>query len=184
MRIPLDQITEAGLKITADQTDNWVDQAARSLRGTPGEPGHDRKDDSPTESAAITFEIERVADLIHVGGQMQITVQVPCDRCGGSLRVELAGDVDLHYKPPGDNSTESDHDLEQSEMNVGWHDGQAIDLELVTTEQLSLWAPDRLLCDNENAHPADDAGPCELPESASDGAEGRTNPFAGLRLPE
>ena len=92
----------------------------------------------------------------------------------------IAGDVDQLYKPPGDNETESDHDLDESELDVGWHDGQALDLELVLSEALALLGPDRVFCDDDGVSRISEGGPCELPKNAQQGGPSRANPFAAL----
>ena len=92
----------------------------------------------------------------------------------------VSGDVDQLYKPPGDNQTESDHDLAASELDVGWHDGQALDLEMVLSESLALHGPDRVFCADHGVSRIGESGPCELPESALEGGPMRANPFASL----
>lgn len=180
MRIPLDQIRPPGLDIKADHTDAWVNAAARTVRGTPGEPTHDPHEEEGAVSAAIALSVERRADQLQVQGNIQIEINCACDRCGISVALTISGEVDQLYKPPGDNETEADHDLDESEMNVGWHDGQALDLELVLSEALALLGPDRVFCDDEGVSRISEGGPCELPESAQQGGPSRANPFAVL----
>jgi uncharacterized metal-binding protein YceD (DUF177 family) len=188
MRILLDQISDAGLKITADATDTWVVAAVSTVRATPGEPTSDPHVDDPPESAQVTLTLTRIADQVAVGGKTRVTLLRSCDRCGDSVRMTLTGDVRMHYNPPGDLLADSDHGLEEGELDVGWHDGQALDLGAVLMEQLALQTPDRVRCGDPGVDPVDGSGPCALPEGAvaegtEDGPE-RPNPFAGLRLPE
>ena len=180
MRIPLDKIRPPGLDITADETDAWVAAAARSVRGTPGEPTQDPHEDEGAVLAKVCFSVERRADQLDVKGTVDVRLHCACDRCGASVELRIEGDVDQIYKPPGDNETESDHDLDAAELNVGWHDGQALDLEGVLTEALALLGPDRVFCADTGVTRISEDGPCELPESAQQGGPSRANPFAAL----
>ena len=184
MRIPLDQITKAGLKITADADDGWVLRAAQSVRGTPGEPTADPHEEEGAEHASVTLTLRPLADQITARGDIDLKIRCACDRCGSSVLLAIAGTLEHLYKPPGDNQTESDHDLDSAEMDVGWHDGQAIDLEVVLTEGLALLGPDRVRCEDENVTRIQSEGPCELPAEALEGGPSRANPFAGLKLSE
>ena len=180
MRIPHDKIREPGLDIKADQTDSWVNAATKTVRGTPGEPTQDPHEEEGAESASVSFSVRRRGDQLHVLGDINVRLRCACDRCGCSVMLQIEGEVDQLYKPPGDNATETDHDLDESELDVGWHDGQALDLEMVLTESLALNGPDRVFCDDEGVSRIDHHGPCELPESALEGGPMRANPFASL----
>lgn len=188
MRIPMDQITDGGIEITADTTDTWVVAAVNSLRDIPGDPVTDPHADEPPEKADIVLTMERVGDQVSVGGKTDVVFLRGCDRCGESVRMALCGDVKMQYNPPGDLLADSDHGLEEDEMDVGWHDGQAMDLCAILMEQLALQAPDRVRCGDPGVAPIDGGGACSLPEGVR--AEGdedgpkRANPFAGLQLPD
>ena len=188
MRIPLDQITDGGVEITADTTDTWVVAAAATLRGTPGEPELDPHSAEPPESADVVLTLERIADQVMVGGHTSVTLLRGCDRCGGSVRLTLSGDVKMQYNPPGDLLADVDHGLEEDELDVGWHDGQAIDLCAVLMEQFALQVADRIRCGDPGVEAVEGSDACSLPDGVT--AEGdndrpkRANPFAGLKLPE
>ena len=176
----MDQIHPPGLKLTADHTDAWVNQATQTVRGTPGEPTQDPHEEEGAESAAISFYVRRRGDQLQVSGSVSVALLCACDRCGASVKLSISGEIDQLYKPPGDNDTESDHDLEAAEMDVGWHDGKALDLEMVLAEALALLGPDRVFCDDEGVSRIGEDGPCELPENALEGGPARANPFAAL----
>ena len=184
MRIPLDQITSAGLKINASADDDWVAKSAQSVRGTPGEPTADPHEDEGAETAVVVFTLRPLADQITASGNIDMTIRCACDRCGTSVILTIKGEFEQLYKPPGDSETEADHDLISDELDVGWHDGQAIDLELVLTEALALNGPDRVRCEDNNVQRIEGDGPCELPAEALEGGPTRANPFAGLKLSE
>jgi len=184
----MDQIVDGGVEITADTTDTWVLAAVNTLRSIPGEPRTDPHTDEPPEKADVLLTLERIGDQVAVGGHTEVVLLLGCDRCGGSVRMTLTGKVKMHYNPPGDLLADADHGLGEDDLDVGWHDGQAIDLGAVLMEQLALHAPERVRCGDPGVVPLEGTGPCSLPEGVS--AEGvddepkRANPFAGLQLPD
>lgn len=188
MRILLDQITLEGLEVTADANDDWVVAAVNALRETPGEPAADPHHDEPPELAEVVLTLDRTGDQVSVGGRIEIVLLQGCDRCGASVRMALRCEVGMQYNPPGDLLADVDHGLDESELDVGWHDGQAMDLGAVLMELLALQAPERVRCEDTGVSPVDPDVPCQLPEgvTAERSEEGpkRTNPFAGLQLPD
>jgi uncharacterized metal-binding protein YceD (DUF177 family) len=180
MRIPMDKIHKPGLKLTADHTDDWVNTATRSVRGTPGEPTQDPHEEEGALSASIAFMVRRRDEQLQVEGSVNVVLLCACDRCGTSLQLSIAGDIDQLYKPPDDKETKLDHDLESGDLDMGWHDGKALDLEMVLSEALALLGPDRVFCEDENVSRISEDGPCELPTNALEGGPSRANPFAAL----
>lgn len=184
MRIPLDKIQGPGFSVTADQTDSWVTAAVQTVRGTPGEPTNDPHEGESAQHAAIRWTIRRVGARFRVAGPIEIALVCACDRCGTSVTLTIAGDVEQIYEAPGMERDAGDIDLDHSELEVGWHDGQAIDLESVLMEALALHGPDRVRCEDEGVSRITGDNPCELPGNALEGGPDRANPFASLRLPE
>jgi uncharacterized metal-binding protein YceD (DUF177 family) len=180
MRIPMDKIHKPGLKLTADHTDDWVNAATRSVRGTPGEPTQDPHEEEGALSASIAFMVRRRDEQLQVEGTLSVVLLCACDRCGASVQRSIAGEINHLYKPPSDAETELERDLEAGDLDVGWHDGKALDLEMVLSEALALLGPDRVFCGDENVLRISEEGPCELPGSAFEGGPTRANPFAAL----
>ena len=184
MRIPLDQIQKPGKSVTGTVEDPWVTAAVQTVRGTPGEPTQDPHEAEGAESAQIDLMIRRVGSRFRVTGPVSLQLRSACDRCGCSTMVTISGDVNQLYEAPGTERDAADLDLDHSELEVGWHDGQAIDMETVLMEALALHGPDRVRCDDEGVSRISGEGPCELPDSALEGGPERANPFASLKLPE
>ena len=184
MRIPLDKIQAPGFPVSADATASWVKTAVQTVRGTPGEPTQDPHEGEGAEHADIAWTVRRVGERFRVAGPFEVRLLCACDRCGASALVCIRGDVDQLYEAPGAERDAADIDLDHAEMDVGWHDGQAIDLETVLMEALALHGPDRVRCEDEGVTRIDQDGPCELPDFALEGGPKRPNPFASLKLPE
>ena len=184
MRIPLDQIQGPGKAVTGTAADAWVTAASKTVRGTPGEPTQDPHETEGAEYAEIDWKVRRVGERFRVTGPMELRLKCACDRCGSSTVLTISGHVVQLYEAPGTKRDASDVDLDHSELEVGWHDGQAIDLETVLMEALALLGPDRVRCEDIGVERISGEGPCELPDSALEGGPDRANPFASLKLPE
>ena len=179
MRIPLDQIHESGMRVTGSPAELWVKQATVGARYS-GRADAGSHEEEGAESASVNLFCVRRMDRVEVSGDLEMKLSA-CDRCGESVLLTIKGQ-DQVYKPPELGGYEADHDLVSSEMNVGWHDGQAIDLEVVLTEALAMLGPDRVRCEDEGVERIGEEGPCELPASALEGGPSRPNPFAALKL--
>ncbi len=184
MRIPLDKIQAPGFPVSADASAAWVAAAVKTVRGTPGEPTQDPHEEEGAEHAEIAWTVRRVGERFRVAGPFEVRLRCACDRCGASTLVCIRGDVQQIYEAPGAERDAADIDLDHAEMDIGWHDGQAIDLETVLMEALALHGPDRVRCGDEGVTRIGEDGPCELPASAVEGGPDRINPFASLKLPE
>ena len=68
-------------------------------------------------------------------------------------------------------------------MDIGWFDGQNLDLSQVISEQLAIWSPDKIACEDPcstRVVPSD--APCELPAHDLGPDLKPQSPFAKIRL--
>lgn len=173
MRIAVDTIPEHGRTVAIGLDAAWSREAAReALDAVPGR-------------LSGSLELHREGDHVHVSGELRSEHEASCDRCLASVRVSLGGELSLEYAPAGSQVLEEDRELEAEELDLGWHEGGAIELSQVLSEQLALWLPARLLCGAEGVQRLSE-GDCALPAQEQDEgpAPGRQRPFANLRLPE
>ena len=184
MRIPLDQIHKQAFPVQADESAEWVTAAARTVRGTPGEPTQDPHEHEGAESAVIALKIHRKNQAFLVAGHIFLTLKCACDRCGAILLLTIDGDINQMYSPPEGSAKkhEEDRDLEHTELEEGWHDGQAMDLEMVLMEALALLGPDRVRCEDVGVTRITEGAPCELPKNSLEQGPDTFNPFAALKL--
>ena len=105
MRIPLDQIHESGMEITAGPADRWVQEAAKSVRGTPGEPTQDPHEDEGAETATVNLTLVRRMDRVEVSGDLEMRLRCACDRCGECVNLTISGDIDRSTHRPSQTAT-------------------------------------------------------------------------------
>lgn len=172
MRIPVDTIPEEGLVVEADLDTGWASKALSEAV------------DARPDALELKVKVERLADHVRVSGDAQGSVVRSCDRCGEPVRLHLGGPIDLYYAPEN-LVDEGNIELSADELDIGWFDGEALDLGLVLTEQFALWAPSRVRCGDRGVDQLPGPHPCGLPAEASSGGDVRArSPFAKLRLPE
>lgn len=170
MRIHLDAIPDEGLSLTADQDLEWARTAANDALG------------AAPDALALTLKVERLADHVRVSGRGSAEVVLPCDRCAEPVRLSIGGKIDLYYRPT---TKDDDGDLElgADDLDIGWYDGEGIELGDVVAEQLGLWAPARVRCGDRSVKQEGAPHPCALPPMIGPDLK-PPSPFAKLRLPE
>jgi uncharacterized metal-binding protein YceD (DUF177 family) len=117
-----------------------------------------------------------------VTGALAVRLPRSCDRCLAALELRLSGPVSLAYQPvtaeieaPGETGLSAD------DLDIGWFEGPALELEQVISEQMALWLPDPVLCDEPGtARLRPEDGPCALPAAAGGPPGPRPSPFLGL----
>jgi uncharacterized protein len=178
MRIRIEDLPDEGLHVDADLGEPWVATAVGEA--WEGEP----------RAGQLHVHVDRVvadSPTLRVRGRAEATVERDCDRCGTPLSFQHAGPIDLYYMPEGE-SVADRAQLHKDELDVGWYDGEELDLHDVLMEALSLWLPSRLTCEDRGATPLvehPDRHVCALPDRApADDDVAPTSPFANLRLPK
>ncbi len=172
MRIQVENIPDQGLQVSAGLSEAWAQKAVALALG------------EDPEELEIAVKVERLGDHVRVSGRASGAAVRSCDRCGEPVRLRVGGPVDLYYGPQA-LADEGDAELSADELDIGWFDGESLELGDVVTEQFALWAPSRVRCSDRGVEQVSGPHPCALPASASSGGELRaSSPFAKLRLPE
>lgn len=171
-RIRIDELADEGRDVRFGQDDAWA--LAAATEALEGE----------VSGLVAALHIERIAEVVRVSGRASASVVRGCDRCGGPVRLDLGGDVELLYEPTPHPALVEDRILDESELDIGFYDGRQLDLVDVLMEQLALWLPVRVRCTDPGVHQVGEAWTCALPDAEEGPDLTRQNPFANLRLPE
>jgi uncharacterized protein len=86
-----------------------------------------------------------VAD-IRLRGQFAGKVRVPCARCVEPVRIPLAAEFDLIFRPVGADSDAPERSITAPETEIGYYQKNSLALEDVLREQVLLALPVRTLC--------------------------------------
>src|SRR5262249_42604615 len=98
--------------------------------------------------ADLVEEIEgsrRVAD-IRLRGKLKAAVEVSCARCLELVRYDVNADLDLLYRPASADAHPDEAAISEAETEIGFYQGEGIQLEDVLKEQVLLALPAKMLC--------------------------------------
>ena len=98
--------------------------------------------------ADLVEEIEgsrRVAD-IRLRGKLATAVEAPCARCVEPVRYDVNADFDLLYRPASADAHPEEASISEAETEIGFYQGDGIQLEDVLKEQVLLTLPAKMLC--------------------------------------
>ena len=170
MKVVLDGLPPEGRTVEAGLEDAWLASAARQA-----------VEAKPHGLFARLHVAREDGERFRVTGRMSVAWKISCDRCVRMLSMELEGPVQLMYQR-GAVPTDQDLDLESGDMDIGWIQGGTMDLADVVSEQIALWAPERVLCENSEATRIDatDKGACEVPEHDGGPELKRKSAFSAL----
>ena len=83
---------------------------------------------------------------IRLKGQFTGQFQVPCARCVEPVRIPLAGEFDLIFRPLGADAGAAERSITAPETEIGYYQKDSLALEDVLREQVLLSLPVRTLC--------------------------------------
>jgi uncharacterized protein len=126
-----------------------------------------------------------VAD-IRLRGRFSGNFQVPCARCVEPVKIPLAADFDLIFRPAEADADAPERSITAPETEIGYYQKDSLSLEDVLREQVLLSLPVRTLCkpdckglcprcgENRNSQPCScDVGPSDPRWEALAGLRGR-----------
>lgn len=133
MRIRLDDIPDEGIEIPLTPTQSWSQDAMRlALEGSAGPLGG-------------FMRVRKIGPGVHVTGTVKASVEKSCDRCLAAVRLTTSGDLDLYYEKPVP-SSEFKSNLQAQDLDVGFIEGDELDLGAVLSEFLALESPACVRC--------------------------------------
>jgi uncharacterized protein len=94
----------------------------------------------------ITATAELQGGEIRIRGHLATKLEASCDRCLGGVELPVDTDFDLLYRPIQTIATEEEIEIPRDEMEVGFFDGDGIELADVATEQVILFVPMKVVC--------------------------------------
>ena len=98
--------------------------------------------------ADLVEEIEgqrRIPD-IRLRGKLATAVELPCARCVEPVQYDVKSDFDLLYRPINADSHPDEAAISEAETEIGFYQGDGIQLEDVLKEQVLLALPAKMLC--------------------------------------
>jgi len=90
-----------------------------------------------------------VVDDIRLVGDFSTQVESLCARCLAPVRNTVSGAFDLLYRPQGVDTRGEEASISRAETEIGYYQGEGLQLEDVIKEQILLALPAKQVC-NEN----------------------------------
>jgi uncharacterized protein len=102
------------------------------------------------------LQVEGVAELVNhslgeirLVGNLRVTLDAPCDRCLESVSLPIQSPFDLVYIPASEASDAGEDEIDEAGLEVGYYEGNGLQLNDVLREVVLLALPMQLVC-NEN----------------------------------
>jgi uncharacterized protein len=124
---------------------------------------------------------ELVGEEIRIQGDVETRIEAACDRCLAPFEIPVELKFDLIYRPVSTIAREEEIELPDDELDVGFYEGEGIQLGDVITEQVILSLPMKVICNEDCRGLCPTCGadrnrePCRCQEMRAD------SPFAALR---
>jgi DUF177 domain-containing protein len=107
--------------------------------------GEDLTQVSPLHATG-TAELLARSDEIRIHGQYAVEIGAQCDRCLGQARFRLQAPFDLYYRPMSDIARNEEVAIDEGEAEIGFYEGDGLELEDILREQVLLALPMQRVC--------------------------------------
>jgi len=105
--------------------------------------GPDVRQTAPME---VSGAAELLGNEIHVTGTLSTELESICDRCLEPLRRPVDLEFDLFYRPMKTIAHEEEIELKPSELEIGFYQGNGLELDEILKEQVLLSLPIKRVC--------------------------------------
>jgi uncharacterized protein len=103
-----------------------------------------------TSEAKVEGTASRKGEEIRLRGKIGAEVEVACDRCLARVRLPLEVEFDTAFIPQAAEAVKTDNvELLAADMGLAAYEGEAVDLDELVREQITLALPSRRLCREE-----------------------------------
>ena len=107
------------------------------------------KQSSPLCAEGSARLITKALGEVRVEGDLQVTVNGICDRCTEPASCELKNHFDLVYMPASDGATGGEDEIDEAGVEVGYYDGNALELNEILREVVLLAMPMQMVCEED-----------------------------------
>jgi uncharacterized protein len=83
---------------------------------------------------------------IRIRGRFQVEMTSECDRCLGRAHFPLNCGFDLFYRPAAEIAREEEVSIDEGEAEIGFYEGDGLELEDILREQVLLALPMQRVC--------------------------------------
>lgn len=146
----------------------------------PGDLDYHEAEFRQIDDLQVNAVAEHLGTEIRIRGAAKTLVEAACGRCLGQVALPLEREFDLTYRPMSTIARDEELELPPGELDVGFYEGEGIQLEDVIVEQVILAFPMKVTCKEDCRGLCPTCGAdrnretCQCPEAQAD------SPFAAL----
>jgi len=85
-------------------------------------------------------------DEIRIKGNLTVAMEAECDRCLGQAVFPIDAQFDLFYQPMAEIAVEEEVAIDPGEAEIGFYEGDGLELEDILREQVLLMLPMQRTC--------------------------------------
>jgi len=105
------------------------------------------KQSTPLLAKGVAELLSNTLGEIRIQGSMQVTMEAPCDRCLEPATFAVNSKFDLFYRPDDpENAPGGERHVAAGEIEIGFYEGDGLELEDVLVEQIVLALPMQKVC--------------------------------------
>ena len=134
LKVAVEQISEAGKEIKISKSMDWVNEVVESVTGGT---------DASCEGQLLVHRFKR---RLEVSCVLTASSMCGCERCGEPFTLHLESDHKLSYIPGVGDARDTEQELGEGDLDVGWYDNDALNILDVISEALALSLPERVIC--------------------------------------
>lgn len=108
--------------------------------------GEEMEQSSPLRAVGVAELLPDSDGDIRIQGKYSVEMTAQCDRCLGRARFPLEAQFDLFYRPASYLAEEDEVEIDDSEAEIGFYEGQGLELVDVLREQVMLALPMQRVC--------------------------------------
>ncbi|MGA2148076.1 MAG: DUF177 domain-containing protein [Bryobacteraceae bacterium] len=108
--------------------------------------GEDLEQGSPLRATGVAELLPHTEGEVRVAGRYTVEMTAECDRCLGHARFPLDGAFDLFYRPAASMEREEETAIDAGEAEMGFYEGDGLELEDILREQVLLALPMQRIC--------------------------------------
>ena len=119
------------------------------------EPGQIDFADEEVQQAGL-LHVAGMAELlpntegeVRIRGTLDVLMRADCDRCLGEALFPLQAQLDLFYRPMTDIARDEEIGIDEGEAEIGFYEGEGMELEDILREQILLLLPMQKVCREE-----------------------------------
>jgi uncharacterized protein len=101
---------------------------------------------SPLHATGSAEILEGTDGDLRIQGRLAVEMTAQCDRCLGRARFPLDQSFDLYYHPVAEIAREEEVAIDEGETEIGFYEGDGIELEDILREQVLLALPMQRVC--------------------------------------